>query len=103
MGYVIVQAGGKQHRVSKGDTFRVEKMPLEVGQEVVLDKVLAAIEGEKREFGTPYLQGKKVVCEVLAQEKGEKILAFKFRPKKHSKQLKGHRQRYTALKVRGIE
>lgn len=104
MSYAIFQSGTKQHKVSTGEVFPVEKMDLPVGGEVVFDKVLLAVSEQAQggQIGTPYLNEKKVVCEVVAQKKGPKVLAFKFRPKKHSKQLKGHRQLYTMLKVKSI-
>ncbi len=104
MSYAVFQSGIKQYKVSTGEMFPMEKLDLPVGGEVVFDKVLLAVDeqDQKGQIGTPYINGRKVVCEVVEQKKGPKVLAFKFRPKKHSKQLKGHRQQYTVLKVKTI-
>ena len=103
MAYAVFQAGTKQYKVTAGETFQVEKIAASQGEEVVFDKVLLAVDDQQKgEVGTPYLNGKKVVCEVVDMTKGPKMLAFKFRPKKHSKQLKGHRQRYTVLRVKEV-
>ena len=103
MAYAVFQTGTKQYKVTAGETFQVEKIDAPEGEEVVFDKVLLAVDDQQKgEVGTPYLNGKKVVCEVVDMTKGPKMLAFKFRPKKHSKQLKGHRQRYTVLRVKEV-
>ena len=103
MAYVVFQSGREQFKVSAGDTLQVEKIVVPVGEEVVFDKVLLKVDDQaKVEIGTPYLKEQKVICEVVRQKKGPKLLAFKFRPKKHSKQLKGHRQQYTVLRVKDI-
>jgi len=100
--YVIVESGGKQYPVQEGDTLHVEKLPVDVGSEVTLDKVLLANNGGEVRVGTPYLEG-KVVCEVLDQGKDKKILVFKHKRRKDYRKRQGHRQRYTKLKVNSIE
>jgi large subunit ribosomal protein L21 len=100
--YVIVESGGKQYPVQEGDTLHVEKLPVDVGSEVTLDKVLLANNDGDVRVGTPYLEG-KVVCEVLDQGKDKKILVFKHKRRKDYRKRQGHRQRYTKLKVNSIE
>lgn len=103
MAYAVFQTGTQQYKVTAGEKFQVEKIDAPQGQEVVFDKVLLAVDDQQKgEVGTPYLEGRKVLCEVVDLVRAPKVLAFKFRPKKHSKQLKGHRQRYTVLKVKTI-
>lgn len=103
MAYAVFQTGTNQYKVTTGETFQVEKIDAPKGQEVVFDKVLLAVDDQQKgEVGTPYLEGRKVLCEVVDLIKAPKALAFKFRPKKHSKQLKGHRQKYTVLRVKNI-
>jgi large subunit ribosomal protein L21 len=103
MAYAVFQTGTNQYKVMAGETFQVEKIVVPEGTEVVFDKVLLAVDDQQKgEVGTPYLEGRKVLCEVVGLIKAPKVLAFKFRPKKHSKQLKGHRQKYTVLKVKEI-
>ncbi len=99
--YVIVETGGKQYPVKEGDVITVEKIPAEVGEEVVLDKVLFA-SGENVQVGTPYLDA-KVKCEVLEQARARKVIVFKFKKRKDYKKKQGHRQHYTKLKVTAIE
>ncbi|MDN5325673.1 MAG: large subunit ribosomal protein [Moorella sp. (in: firmicutes)] len=101
--YAIIMTGGKQYRVSEGDTLRVEKLPAEVGEKVVLDKVLAVGEGADLKVGNPYVEGAKVTASVQAQDKAPKIIVFKYKPKKNYRRKQGHRQPYTQLKIEKIE
>lgn len=99
--YAIVESGGKQFRVEEGAKISVEKLAVQPGDEVVLDKVLM-IGGGECKIGTPYLEGVLVKAEVLAQNRGPKVLVFKRRRRKDSKSLHGHRQDYTELRVKQI-
>lgn len=101
--YAIIMTGGKQYRVSEGDTLRVEKIQAEVGEEVFLDKVLAVGEGTELKIGTPYVEGVKVTARVQAQDKAKKIIVFKYKPKKNYRRKQGHRQPYTQLQIEKIE
>ncbi|AKX93310.1 50S ribosomal protein L21 [Moorella thermoacetica] len=101
--YAIIMTGGKQYRVSEGDTLRVEKLPAEVGEKVVLDKVLAVGEGADLKVGNPYVEGAKVTASVQAQDKAPKIIVFKYKPKKNYRRKQGHRQPYTQLQIEKIE
>ncbi|OIQ61063.1 50S ribosomal protein L21 [Neomoorella thermoacetica] len=101
--YAIIMTGGKQYRVSEGDTLRVEKLPAEVGEKVVLDKVLAVGEGADLKVGKPYVEGAKVTASVQAQDKAPKIIVFKYKPKKNYRRKQGHRQPYTQLQIEKIE
>ncbi len=100
--YAVVETGGKQYRVKEGDIINVEKIDAEIGNEVVLDKVLLVKKDDDLKVGTPYLNA-KVVCEVLDQFKGEKIIVFKYKRRKGYRRKRGHRQLYTKLKVKNIE
>jgi len=101
--YAIIETGGKQYRVKEGDLLRVEKLPVEVGETVVLDKVLALKDEKELRVGRPYLPEVKVIGKVEAQGKGEKIIVFKYKPKKNYRRKKGHRQPFTALRIERIE
>ncbi|OIQ53620.1 50S ribosomal protein L21 [Neomoorella thermoacetica] len=101
--YAIIMTGGKQYRVSEGDTLQVEKLPAEVGEKVVLDKVLAVGEGADLKVGNPYVEGAKVTASVQAQDKAPKIIVFKYKPKKNYRRKQGHRQPYTQLQIEKIE
>lgn len=94
----IFVTGGKQYYVSENDEIFVEKLDAEAGSEVEFTDVLV-VDGKT---GTPYVSGAKVVCEVLKQGKGKKIVIFKYKPKKKSRNKKGHRQPYTKLIVKKI-
>jgi large subunit ribosomal protein L21 len=100
--YAVIRTGGKQYRVSAGDKLKVEKLPGEVGAEVVLDEVLAIGEGEAVKFGGPLLAGAAVKATVVAHGKHDKVSIFKLRRRKHYKKSQGHRQQYTEIAITGI-
>lgn len=101
--FAVIESGGKQHKVKEGDVVRLEKLDAEPGSEVTFDRVLVVSEGEAIEVGAPYLMGKTVIGEVVAQTRGEKIKIVKFRRRKHSRTTNGHRQYYTEVKITGIK
>jgi len=97
--YAVVRTGGRQYRVQEGDQLLVEKLPVEAGQQIVLDEVLLVANGDDVKVGTPLVEGAKVRVTVLAQERGPKIRIFKYRPKQRYRRRMGHRQIYTRLRV----
>ncbi|MHB9133666.1 MAG: 50S ribosomal protein L21 [Armatimonadota bacterium] len=101
--YAIVETGGKQYRITPGDTFRVEKLPAELGATVELDRVLMVAEDDKFTVGSPMLEGAKVVCTVLEQDRGQKIFALRYKAKKNVRVKRGHRQYFTRLRVDSIQ
>ncbi|RLJ18096.1 50S ribosomal protein L21 [bacterium endosymbiont of Escarpia laminata] len=100
--YAVIQTGGKQYRVSEGDTVKVEKLNVEEGASVELDKVLMVADGEDIKVGTPYVDGGKVTATVKSHGRGKKVKIIKFRRRKHHMKRQGHRQWYTELQVTGI-
>jgi large subunit ribosomal protein L21 len=82
-----------------GDTILVERLPAEVGQQLELDQVLLVADGEEVKIGQPTIEKAKVLATVVAQEKGPKILVFKYHPRKRYRRRAGHRQWYTRLRV----
>ncbi|MEG0177848.1 MAG: 50S ribosomal protein L21 [Anaerorhabdus sp.] len=101
--YAVIETGGKQLRVEEGQTIYVEKLEVEAGADVVIDKVVLFSNGSIK-VGTPYLDGAKVTCKVEKQGKAKKITIFKYKSKKGSSRRKqGHRQPYTKLVVEKIE
>jgi large subunit ribosomal protein L21 len=100
--YAVVQTGGKQYRVSEGDTIKVEKLGAEEGASVELDKVLLLADGDKVKIGAPYVDGGKVTATVKSHGRGKKLMIVKFRRRKHHLKRQGHRQWYTELQVTGI-
>ena len=100
--YAVFQSGGKQHRVTEGQTVRLEKLELEVGASVDFDNVLMIADGENVNVGAPYISGGKVTAEVVSQGRGDKVKIVKFRRRKHSRKQMGHRQWFTEVKITGI-
>lgn len=101
--YAIIETGGKQYRVSEGDTLYIEKLPAEVGETVEVDRVLALIDGENVKIGSPLVSGARVVLKVIRHGRGKKIIVFKFKAKKNYRRKQGHRQAFTQVTVEKIE
>ena len=100
--YAIVQTGGKQYKVQAGDTFRVESLPGDQGDEVTLDDVLLLSQDGNLTVGEPLVAGARVTTEVVSKGRGKKIIVFKYKPKTRYRRKNGHRQSYTELRVIGI-
>ena len=100
--YAVIQTGGKQYRVSEGDTLRVEKLGADEGSEVGLEKVLMVADGDDIRVGTPYLDGGKVTATVKSHGRGKKVKIVKFKRRKQYLKRQGHRQWYTELEITGI-
>ena len=98
----IFVTGGKQYSVSEGDEIFVEKLNAEADETVIFDQVLAVVDGENSTFGKPVVDGAKVEATVVKNGKAKKIVVFKYRPKKDSKSIRGHRQPYTKVKIEKI-
>ena len=97
--HAIIETGGKQYKVAEGDTLFIEKLPVEAGEAVTFDKVLAVIDGENVTVGTPVVEGDKVDASVVKNGKGKKIIVFKYKPKKGYRRKQGHRQPYTKVTI----
>ncbi len=97
--YVVVETSGKQYKVSTGEIIDVDKLPLEVGEKIELDRVLLVADGEKVRVGQPTIEGAKVLATVTDHVKGPKIIVFKYRPRERYRLKKGHRQAYTRLMI----
>lgn len=101
--YAVVNTGGKQYKVQKGETLRIEKIPGEVGSQVTFDKVLMVADGENVRLGQPLLEKVAVIASIVEQDKAKKILVFKYKRRKRYRRKQGHRQPYTAIRIDGIE
>jgi len=101
--FAVIKTGGKQYRVEPGTTLRVEKLEGEKGKSLELNDVLLIADGDNIKIGTPVVAGAKVTAEILGQERGEKLIVFKFRRRKQYRRKNGHRQAYTALKITDIK
>jgi large subunit ribosomal protein L21 len=100
--YAVVKTGGKQYRVAPGEKLKVEQIPADVGAEVVLDQVLLVGEGESVRLGQPTVAGATVKATVVAHGRGDKVMIFKMRRRKHYQKHQGHRQGYTELRIESI-
>ena len=98
----IIVTGGKQYNVSEGDELFIEKLNANADDTVTFDQVLAIVDGANSKFGAPVVKGASVEAKVLKNGKGKKITVFKYRPKKDSKSIRGHRQPYTKVRIEKI-
>ena len=101
--HAIIETGGKQYKVAEGDPLFIEKLPVEAGETVTFDKVLAVLDGDKATFGAPVVDGAKVTASVVKNGKGKKVIVFKYKPKKGYRRKQGHRQPYTKVTIGKIE
>jgi large subunit ribosomal protein L21 len=97
--YAVIRAGGKQFKVAVGEKIRIEKIAAEVGQEIVIDQVLAIADGAELKVGVPLLAGANVTATVLSHGKHDKVRIFRMRRRKHFQRHGGHRQHYTELQI----
>jgi large subunit ribosomal protein L21 len=100
--YAVIRAGGKQFKVAAGEKIKVEKIIGDVGQEVVIDQVLAVGEGVDMKVGAPLLEGATVIATILSHGKHDKVRIFKMRRRKHFQRHGGHRQNYTELQIGAV-
>jgi len=102
MKYTIIEAGGKQYRAEEGKLITVDLLTAEIGEKIVLDKVVLLVDGDSVTVGTPYIKGASVKTTVGDQIKGKKILVFKYKSRINYRKHTGHRQKYTSLLVDSI-
>jgi large subunit ribosomal protein L21 len=100
--YAVIKTGGKQYRVTNGETLKIETIPGDVGSQIVLDKVLMVANGDKLSMGKPLLTGATVNATIVAHGRGDKVRIFKMRRRKHYQKNQGHRQNYTEIRIDGI-
>jgi len=97
--YAIIETGGKQYKVSPGQTIDVERLDVAEGDTVELDRVLLIAEGDQVTVGKPTIEGAKVIATSQGEGKGKKIIVFKYKPKVRYRRKMGHRQLHTRLTV----
>ena len=100
--YAVIKTGGKQYRVTQGDTLRVETLDVSEGDAVEFDQILMVGDGEDVKIGTPLVDGGKVTATVKAHGRAKKVEIIKFRRRKHHMKRMGHRQNYTEVEITGI-
>ena len=101
--YAIIKTGGKQYKVSEGDTLMIEKLETAEGESVVFDQVLTYVNDTDVKVGQPLVAGASVKAKVLEHGKGEKILVFKYKAKSNYRRRQGHRQPFTKIEIEKIE
>jgi len=100
--YAIVETGGHQYKVSPGDVIEVEKLPLDQGTQIELERVLLVGDGDNIAVGQPVVDGAKVIATVVNQFRGKKIIVFKYKSKVRYRLKQGHRQNLTRLAIKDI-
>jgi large subunit ribosomal protein L21 len=100
--YAVIETGGKQYRVEVGTELEVELLDVEPGKTITLDRVLLVADGADASIGRPLVDGAAVSAEVLRRDRGDKVIAFKYRPKARRRVKKGHRQELTVLRISDI-
>ncbi len=100
--YAVIETGGKQYRVTKGDVIYVEKLDAEAGKTVKFDNVLTVIDGDATKIGTPMVSGATVSGKIIKHGKNKKVTVFTYRSKKDSKRKMGHRQQFTKVEITAI-
>jgi large subunit ribosomal protein L21 len=97
--YAIIETGGKQYKVSPGQTIDVERLDIAEGNTIELGRVLLIADDDKLTIGTPIVNGAKVIATSQGEGKGKKIIVFKYKPKVRYRKKTGHRQLYTRLTI----
>jgi large subunit ribosomal protein L21 len=101
--YAVIKTGGKQYKVAAGEKIKIEQIAADVGQEIVIDQVLAVGDGADLKVGTPLVAGAIVKATVLAQGRHDKVRIFKMRRRKHYQKRQGHRQNFTEIQISAVD
>ena len=101
--FAVVETGGKQYQATPGGFIEVEKLPGDKGQQIVLERVLLVVDGEKATVGQPLVPGATVVTTVALQARRRKVLHFHYVAKKRQRVKTGHRQPFTRLRIVAIQ
>ena len=101
--FAVIKTGGKQYLVQPGDKIKIEKLDTKEGKEVIFSDVLLLEKSKKLEIGNPLVVGAKVTAKVVRHFRGEKLIIFKYKPKKRYKRKIGHRQEHTEVEILKVE
>ena len=101
--YAVIETGSKQYKVAKDDIILIERLEVKKDKTVSLSDVLLIKEGNSVHVGSPYVKGAAVICELLDEVRGDKLIAYKYKKRKSSKKKIGHRQNLLKLRVKSIE
>ncbi len=100
--YAVIESGGKQHRVELGSEIQVDRLDVQPGDSITLDRVLLIADGDDAAIGRPIVDGATVSAEVVGQGRGQKIVVFKYKPKARTRVKKGFRAELTTLRITDI-
>ncbi len=100
--YAVIEAGGRQLRVSPGDVLAVDRLDVEPGAPVTFERVLL-VGGDDLRIGAPTVEGAKVQATVLREERGRKVIVFRKRRRTTFRRTRGHRQSHTIVRIEAIE
>ena len=101
--FAVIRAGSKQFKVAKGDTIKIEKVEGNPGDLVKFHDVLLVADGDHVKVGTPVVDGSLVSGMIRVQGKHKKVIHFRYRRRKDSKRIRGHRQQYTEVEITDIK
>jgi large subunit ribosomal protein L21 len=96
--YAVIKTGGKQYRVEPGQTLQIEKIEAGPGAEIVFEEVLMIVGGEVK-VGAPTIPGARVKAVVMGQDKGPKLVLYKYKRRKGYHKKQGHRQKLTTVRI----
>ncbi len=100
--YAVIESGGKQHRVELGSEIQVDRLDVQPGDSITLDRVLLVADGDELSIGQPLVDGASVSAQVLRQNRGDKIVVFKYKPKARTRVKQGFRAELTTLRITDI-
>jgi len=100
--YAVIKTGGKQYKVAAGDKLKIEKLAGDVGSDVTFDQVLMLANGDDVTIGAPLVSGATVPAKIISHGRGDKVMIFKMRRRKHYRKTQGHRQSYTEIEIGAI-
>jgi large subunit ribosomal protein L21 len=100
--FAVIKSGGRQYKVTVGQAFEVNRLPVEVGEQIHFDEVLLISDADNTMVGTPLLENASVLATATKQGRGEKLIVFRYKPKKRIRHRRGHRQELTFLTVDDI-
>jgi len=101
--FAVIQTGGKQYRVSPGETIKIEKLEGAADAVVSFDQVLMTVDGDTVSLGAPTVKGAVVTGKILGQERARKVIVFKYRHKVRRRTKNTHRQPYTEVEIVSIK
>jgi large subunit ribosomal protein L21 len=100
--YAVIETGGKQYHVEVGTQLEVELLEVEPGQEIMLERILLVADGDEAAIGRPVVEGATVSATVLRNDRADKVISFKYKPKARRRVKKGHRQEQTVLRITDV-